>query len=231
MKNFKQFNLLLALLFFAFSPAKAIRNINISGIIMDSENLSPVENAKIYDDSEKLLGTTDAKGFFKISFLKDDKGEVFFKLKVKKEGYEPFIQNEHWGDLSDDINATFYFGIKNKSSKNTKAFSELGLNGKFNTYEEVSKGIEKISGKIDFDKKIEAAKKDNENVFFQMGNRFFIISDTGWVEIKSGDENILVDNKNSIKAKELNGTVKRSKIKRMTTLNQNGNVAGIFTKN
>ncbi|MCP9766612.1 hypothetical protein EGI22_01745 [Lacihabitans sp. LS3-19] len=231
MKNFKLLNVLIVLLSFAISSAKANRNIGITGIIMDSENLQPIENANIYDESAKFLGTTDARGFFNIAFSKDEKGEIYFKLKVMKDGYDSFLQNEHWGDLSENIYGTFYIGMKNKTSKNAKVFSELKLNDGNVSYNEVLEGFKAINEKLEFDKSIEGAKEGNENVFFELGNRFYIISETSWVEIKSGDENILINNMKSIKAKDLNGLIKRSKINNMTTLNREGLVAGIFTNN
>jgi hypothetical protein len=211
-------------------PTFAKRSIYLTGIVMDANNLKPLNSAKIFDENNHFLGTTNENGFFDLIVSTQDKGEIHFELKIKKDGYETFSQKEHWGDLSENMHASYYFGIKNKALPSGKSFGELVMTEKGQNYTEVLKAFESVNDKLNFEKRIELAKANNQKVWFEIATKYYIISNTGWIEIPSEDTKVLINNEKSILAKDLNSEIKRNSIKHMTTLSNSENKVGLFTK-
>ena len=195
------------------APTK--RTINITGLIVESATLLPINEVEIYDGNSKLLGKTDATGFFNIEFNIVKEGEIKFKLLAKKEGYDKFVQNEHWGDLEANLNATYYFGLKKKTD-DYKAFSELVTDKNYKSYNEVKDGFYAMRKEIDFDKKVESLKKNNDLFFFKIDNDYYLINESGWIKLNSEDDKIIVNGDKIFSAKEINLYVKRSCVRGMS---------------
>jgi beta-lactamase regulating signal transducer with metallopeptidase domain len=203
------------------------RKINASGLIVDSETFTPIIAAGVFDGNNKLLGNTDSKGFFKVSFDVENEGEIYFKLSIKKDGYNKFTQNEHWGDLPDNSGASYYFGLKKKYN-NAEEFSELLPQSK--SYEDLKEGLVTIKKERDFEKKIENVKRNNENVFFKIDNDFYLINNSGWIKVSSENDKILVNGSKIYVASELNNYVKRSAVKGMSPIKAKEASFEVFTK-
>lgn len=233
MKTQVSFYTLTFLLLFSFLPSTSYcktRKINISGIVIDAESLNPLENANLFDSNENLIGVSDSKGYYRGIIETNEIGEITFKIKVKKAGYNSFIQNEHWGNLSGELNATYYFGLKSNSLKSTFPFSELFTNISNNTYESVKSGLEVVLEKLNFEKKIENLKKGNNHIFFNLDGKFYVVSNTGWIEINSENNHILLNGKKDVLANDLNNLLGRNKIKNMSTTAKASYSVEIFTE-
>ena len=191
------------------------RTINITGLIVESATLFPINEVEVYDENSKLLGKTDATGFFNIEFNIVKEGEIKFKLLAKKEGYDKLVQNEHWGDLEGNLNATYYFGLKKKSD-DSKAFSELVVGKNYKSYDEVKDGFYAIKGELDFDKRVEDIKKNNDEFFFKIDNDYYLINNSGWIKLNSENDKIIVNGDKIFSAKEINLYVKRSCVRGMS---------------
>ncbi|MBL0302260.1 MAG: hypothetical protein IPQ23_11315 [Cytophagaceae bacterium] len=155
---------------------------------------------------------------------------MFFFLKIKKNGYENFTQNEHWGDLQGDSNATFYFGLKNKKDSKSDAFSELSLMANNPSVELMKSDLKRIAEKRDFLNEIENAKTGNDNPYIIVKGKHLLVNESGYIELKSQDDFIKINNENIISAAQINGKISRKKIKSMTTLDDDKNTATIFTR-
>jgi hypothetical protein len=215
---------------FVTIPTFANRSIHLAGIVMDANNLKPLNAAKIFDENNHFLGATNEIGFFELTVSTQDKGEIHFELKIKKDGYETFSQKEHWGDFSENMHASYYFGIKNKALPSGKSFGELVMTEKGQNYTEVLKAFESVNDKLNFEKRIELAKANNQKVWFEIATKYYLISNTGWIEIPSEDTKVLINNEKSILAKDLNSKIKRNSIKHMTTLSNSENKVALLTK-
>jgi len=192
-----------------------MRNINIAGLIVDSQTLLPVEGAVIYDEKNNALATTNLNGYFQATLNIIDGGEIKFKLLVEKLGYQSFNQKERWADLKGNLNAIYYFGLRNSSSS-SKAFSELVSNKRDLSYPAVKDSFSSVKEKIDFQKSIESAKIGNENLFFEIGKESYLISSTGWLKINNPDDIISINGKKKIPAKDINSQLKRNEVKKMS---------------
>jgi len=196
---------------------KTMRTINLAGLVVDSKSLLPVDNANIYDEEGVLIATTNSKGYFKGHLNYPNQGEIHFKIKISKNGYHSYVQKENWANLTNSINAVYYFGIKqqNTDSNSYKAFSELNFNND-SSYENVYNNFHKIEEKNNFNNKIEIAKSGNENVFFKIDDSVYLISNTGWLKLKSNDDLISIDGNKTIVASKVNKILKRKYVVRMT---------------
>jgi BlaR1 peptidase M56 len=194
-----------------------IRTIDATGLIVDSETLLPLNDAGLYNDNGQLLGKTNADGFFNVEFDVNKEGEIRFKLLIKKDGYTKFVQEEHWGDLQDNLNATYYFGLGKKWS-NAKSFSELANNKKYITFDEIQKGFSPIKEDLDFEKKIENAKRNNSLLVHKIDNDHYLISDSGWIKLNSEDDKIIVNGDKIFSANEINSQIKRSRVRGMSPI-------------
>jgi hypothetical protein len=193
------------------------RNINATGLIVDSETLLPLNDAELYDDNNQLLGKTNADGFFNIEFDVNKDGEIRFKLLVKKDGYAKFVQEEHWGDLRDNLNATYYFGLGKKWSS-SKSFSELAIDKKYTSYDEIQKKFSFVKDELDFEKKVENAKKNNSLLVHKIDNNYYLINDSGWIKLNSEDDKIIVNGEKIFSANEINSQIKRSRVRGMSPI-------------
>jgi hypothetical protein len=199
------------------SNSTKTRNINATGLILDSETLLPLNDAELYDDNNQLLGKTNADGFFNIEFEVNKEGEIRFKLLVKKDGYDKFTQGEHWGDLQDNLNVTYYFGLRKKWSS-AKSFSELTFDKKYTTYDEIRNRFSLVKEELDFEKKIENAKKNNSLLVHKIDNDYYLINDSGWIKLNSEDDKIIVNGDKIFSANEINSQIKRSRVKGMSPI-------------
>ena len=193
------------------------RNINATGLIVDSETLLPVNDAELYDDNNQLLGKTNTDGFFDIRFDVNKEGEIRFKLLVKKDGYAKFVQGEHWGDLQSNLEATYYFGLKRKWS-NVQPFSELVPGKKYTNYESIQDRFSFVKEELDFEKKIENMKKNNSLLVHKIDNDYYLISDSGWIKMNSENDKIMVNGDKIFSVDEINSQVKRSRVKGMSPI-------------
>lgn len=213
---------------FASKALSGTTIVDIAGLILDSKTLMPISDATIYDDQNNAIGVTDTNGFFitKLNLTADR--EVNFTLIVKKTGYRTYTQKEQWANLGSHISVTYYFGMQNTIAS-SKPFSEFVMNETSNSYDEVKKGFEKVKVKIDFEHKIEEAKIGNDNLFFEIDKNYYLINKTGWLKLNSADDNILINGKKITVAREINSSVKRSAVKRMTTSENKDFPFQIFT--
>lgn len=67
------------------------------------------------------------------------------------------------------------------------------------SFDSVMAGFKAVSGKTDFSKKIEAAKKNNQQIFFKIGSEYYLINNGGWLKLTSPEELISIDGKQTIK--------------------------------
>lgn len=217
-------------LLFAQNKDRPTRIINIAGLVVDSKTLLPVEAADIYGADEKLPGKTDANGYFKIALSFQAGGEMKFKLKISKKGFDNIIQSEHWGNLPDGTKALMYFGL-DKTGSASNSFSKLVNNAAGDLgYGNVLKNFDQVKAARTFDGKLSAAKADNQNVLVKVDDKFYIVDETGWLVINSDKDSILINKKHLVIADKINRAVKRKDIKWMTPLNVKNTKLAIYTK-
>lgn len=191
-----------------------MRTINIAGLVVDSENLSPILGANIYDnESEKLLTNTNENGYFKFELDVNKEGEIDFSLKINEEEYETLIQKEHWGDLPGNHKTVYYFGLKHKESK---PFSELSSSGNGTSYEMVLAGFENVKEKVNFKRKMQQAREGNQDVIIEVEGSHYIVSDSGWIKLKSKEELISINGNKVVTGEKLNSLIKRNSITGMS---------------
>ena len=205
------------------------RNIDIAGLVVDSKTLLPIEGAGIFGADEKLLGKTDVRGYFKISLSFMADGEMRFKLKIIKKGYNNIMQSEHWGSLPGNTKALMYFGLDKGSGSNSfsklvnKAIGDLDYHITLEHFDQV-----KIART--FDNKLSAAKAGNQDVLVKVDDKFYIVDETGWIAITSDKDSILINKKQLVIADKINGIVKRKNIKWMTPLDAKNTKFAVYTK-
>jgi len=218
-----------ALLALFTSARLAERVVNLAGLVVNAQTMSPIESVEIFDGSGYKLGSTDKNGYYKISFNADATGDIRFELKVSKKGFQTLNQNEHWGNLGNAQNI-MYFGLK-ASGSSARSFSSLA-NGSANDlgYDNVLKGFDKVRKDRDFENKLEAAKAGNENVLVQVEGKYYIVDSNGWIELHSDKDMVSIDNKQIVSADKLNSTLKRKNIKGMTPVDSKDAKFLIHTK-
>ncbi len=208
-----------------------MRNIDIAGLIVNSQTLLPIESAKIYDSEDKILGVTDKKGYYKIRINYTKSGSVNFRLKIIKQGYHVFFQHENWADISSNMKTKMYFGLQglNSGINSFSTFAENSINSHDLSYDCVFNNFKKVRDQKEFNDKLEKAKSGNENVFFQIDSKFFIVNDNGWIQIKSEQDSISLNERQVIAANMLNSIIKRKDIKSMTPLVSRNEKFAIYT--
>lgn len=205
---------LVSLVSFTFASTNLpTRVISLAGLVVNAQTLSPVESAQIFDAEGHKLGTTDKNGYYKISFNADKPGEIYFALKIKKQGFQSFTQNEHWGDLA-DTQTIMYFGLSATNEK-SKSFSSFGDNHDL-SYANVLTRFDKVKHERDFNNKLETAKTGNQNVLLQVDGKFYIVDNSGWIQLNSDKDLVSIDNKKVVSADKLNDFVKRKDVTGMT---------------
>jgi len=194
-----------------------MRNIDLGGLIVDSETLRPIEGAKIYNENGEKLAVTNLEGYFKIKLNYLKKGEITFKLKVEKEEYAPLEQRELWGDREDNLIAAYYFGLKHKRSK-SNPFSEMVTNIADVSLSIVNQNFENIKMALTFEEKIERAKNGNDKIYFEIDNGFYVVNESGWIKLNSKEDHISIDGKKVVLASQINSLIKRKNVKGMTPI-------------
>lgn len=187
--------------------------VNIHGVVVDSENLSPISAAVIYDSNNTQLAVTDKNGFFKASLSIDVSNDIRFGLLIKKTGYETFSQTEHWANSKSPLEATYYFALR-KPGSDTRPFSELVLGE--SSSEEMVSGLHTIKGKLEFEKKVAKKKAGNSDLFFSMDSGYYLINDSGWLKLTSPTDTVVVNGVQRIPANAINNYVKRGTVKKMS---------------
>ncbi|WP_452225605.1 hypothetical protein [Lacinutrix chionoecetis] len=207
-----------------------MRTIYITGLVVDSENLTPISGVNIYNNkTEKILTTTNENGYFNSKLETNKEGEIEFSLKIDAAKYDPLIQRERWGDLSGNHRTVYYFGLKDKKSE-SQSFSELSSSGNGTSYEGVLAGFENIKEKVSFRKKMQQASEGNQEVLLEVEGSFYIVSETGWIELNTVEELISINGNKAVTAKELNALVKRNNITGMSPSNSEKTDYIIYTK-
>lgn len=204
------------------------RSVELAGLILDSETLLPLENVEIYDANGTLLSKTDDKGYYKVQFDKLGTGEIRFEFSLGKEGYKLLKQKEHWGDLRGKIALTYYFGLQ-KEKSGFPEFSELHMNIKNLSYESIQNNLYLVKRDFEFNKKVTAAKKDNQNVLITIDNAYYIVNETGLIKINSVDDMISINDEQIVSASKINGLIERKEITGMTPLDINSAQFAIYT--
>ena len=205
------------------------RSIEIAGLILDTESLLPIEKVEIYDHKNNLISKTDERGYFKIKIDEYGLGEIHFGLALKKKGYVPQIQKEHWGNLTGEVKSTFYFGLQKKGSE-LPQFSELITNGHNLSYKGVLKHFPSIKDKVVFNKKLHAAKKGNQLVVITIDNTNYLVNDFGWIKLNSTKDLISINNNKPVPASDLNNVIKRKQITGMTPLKNTNAKYAVYTE-
>ncbi len=223
MRKILNFILMLCLVLYAPLNASELRKsleepefVQVAGIVVNAGNLDPLENVTVYDESGKIIGKTDVKGYFTGKVKYSGKEAIQFKIKIEKSGYKSFIQKENWGNLENGTSCMYYIGLEKKDGSNSdKAFSEMILQ-KDISYNSVLSGFVAVKEKQQFNRKIEELKKDNQHVFFEINHEYYLINNGGWLKISSSEDRILIDKKTNVKASEVNSIIKRKQVKGMT---------------
>ena len=92
------------------------RDMELAGVIVDAQSLAPIENVAILDKNNKKIGETNANGYFRVKFPVNKTGEVLFKIKLEKNGYQSFTQNDHWSNIANP-SGSFCIGMKKTIQK------------------------------------------------------------------------------------------------------------------
>lgn len=192
------------------------RSVELAGIIVDSETLLPLENVTLSGSDGKILSKTDNNGYYHIEFEILSSGEIYFDFYVNKEGYNPITQKEHWGNLQGNVGSAMYFALQQKKSDATQLTSMI-TSPKNLDYETVLTNYDKVEETFKFHKKLEEAKRGNQNVFIPLDGAYYLVND-GWIRIKSKNDLVMVDNKTIVPAFKLNQSIKRNQIIGMTPL-------------
>jgi len=235
MNNFFKNTILIILitsLILSFSFAEKrnldIRKIGIAGLVVNAQTLLPVENAEIHDINNKLIGTTDPKGYFNITIDYLESGEVIFKLKIISKGYQTFTEYDHWGDMKTNTKKVMYFGLK-PSKSNADPFSLFGSTDE-TAYKNVLNGFDEVKAEKKFNDELTAAKKGNENTLVKIDGRFYIVDNGGWIMLNTDKDSIYLNDKELIMADKLNTTIKRNKIRGMSPIGTKSTKFVIYTK-
>lgn len=146
-------------------------------------------------------------------------GELHFKLKITKKGFDNLVQTEHWGDLPHNTSTIMYFGLKEPNS-DAKSFSSLSSRSLYDelSYASVSNRFSEVKEKRAFYHKLEKAKANNEKAFFQIDNTFYLANSTGWIKLHSDKDLVSINDTQIIPANQLNATISRKNIIGMTPL-------------
>jgi len=192
------------------------RSVQLAGIIVDSETLLPLENVTISGSDGKILSKTNNKGYYHIEFELLSSGDIYFDFSVTKEGYNPISQKEHWGNLKGNIGSAMYFALQQKKSK-AKQLTSMIANPKNLEYETVLTSYDKVEERFKFQKKLEVAKKGNQDVLIPLDGAYYLVNDS-WIRLKSKNDLVMIDNKTILPAFKLNKAIKRNQITSMTPL-------------
>lgn len=217
--------LLLSLLI-TFS-AQAARTIHVSGVITNSADFKPLAGARVFDEANNSLAVTDDKGFFTTTLSIPQDGEIDFKFRLKAKGFQDYTVVEKWGDLEDEINASYYIGLQ---QDHVPPFSELFIDKRINSPEMLTKNISEVKEKIQLDRAIQALKVGNNQVFFETPNGYYLVNEGGYLRLSSSEALVSIDKQRPIPANELNTRLQRSQVKGMSTVKDAKAEFIIYTK-
>lgn len=215
------------------SDRNNFRTVTLTGVVIDNNTLSPLKDVKFFSENE-FIGKTNDIGFFTITLNRiNSEGEIRFNLLVKKEGYKTFVQNEHWGDIeNDNITASIYFALQKEGQNDFKSVSNLDLD-----FLSSSPNLEKIEQKVDlfkksiiFDKNLKKLKMQSAKVFYEIDDIPYLVSETGWLKLKSGEDLISINGEEIVSAKNINSVLQRKKISSMSPIESNKAKFIIHTK-
>lgn len=198
----------------AQSLPAGMKSIELAGLIIDAETLKPIAHATIDDGSGAAPATSDSEGYFTMSLPDQGGEEIRFRLKIQKEGYEPLVEQEHWGRTG-KAGAVFYFGLRPRKSS-LDSFSEMPTDLTDTSFPNVKKNFESVKEEVMLENKIANAKKGNEHVFFEIDHTFFLVNESGWIKLATREDKISIDGTKVVPASQLNTIVKRKKVKGMT---------------
>jgi len=237
--SIKKIGLAIALLFFstsflsAFHTNTNMRNIDLSGLVVDAMTLAPIEGAEIYDGNGIMLATTDSTGYYNVSIKCNESGKLTFKLKIEKEGFRSLHQHENWADLPGGMRGIMYFGLQAVNTDKVKPFSTLSIqssSSKDLSYQNVLNQFLKVKEDRTFLNMLRTAIADNEKVFLQIEGKYYLVNNTGWIQLQSETDLVSIDNSHILPANQLNAVLKRKDIKGMTPLDTNKDaVYAIYT--
>ncbi len=193
------------------------RTVKLAGLVIDSETLEPIINAEIKNYNGTVLTTTDNKGYYSLEFVNAQQGEIDFNLIVKKEGYKPLVQKEHWGNLSGEIKTSMYFGLQ-KNNGPTPEFSKLFTKNINLDYASIAQNISVIENEKFFTSKLEDVKKGNTNCIVEINKTPYLVSATSWIKLNSFNDVIAIDDETNLPASKLNTYINRNNIKAMSPL-------------
>ncbi len=196
--------------------AQTTRTITIAGLVVDVSNLSPIPSAQLFDNEHHLVGSTDERGYYKIAIKYAGDGPIHFSVIVKKQGFESFTQTENWGDIAGNSKQLMYFclhkpqdTIRPANSFSYPADCDL-------SYANVLEKFGKVKDQLAFNDKLEKAEYGNEDVFIVVDKQPFIVDNTGWIKIGSAKDLVLINNKTTVAADQLNQLIKRKDVESMT---------------
>ena len=193
------------------------RTVKLAGLVIDSETLEPIINAEIKNYNGTVFTTTDNKGYYSLEFVNAQQGEIDFNLIVKKEGYKPLVQKEHWGNLSGEIKTSMYFGLQ-KNNGPTPEFSKLFTKNINLDYASIAQNISVIENEKFFTSKLEDVKKGNTNCIVEINKTFYLVSATSWIKLNSFNDVIAINDETNLPASKLNTYINRNNIKAMSPL-------------
>ncbi|CAM3651579.1 hypothetical protein ELOC111193_15140 [Elizabethkingia occulta] len=189
------------------------RDMELAGIVVDSQSLSPLGKVTILDNNNKKIGETDTNGYFKVKFAVNKTGEVVFKIKLEKSGYQSFTQNDHWSNL-ENPSGSFCFGMK-KNNTNGESFSKIL--GRNLTYTYAKAGMEQIKENRKADEIVNSAKQGNDHLILNINGEKYLVTNFNYFKLGSRDKYIMINN--IIEPIEgLNNKLKRSNIKNLSRL-------------
>jgi hypothetical protein len=229
--------LIIAFIISSFSVAFATktnstdRTIELAGLVVNAKDLSPVEAAKIYDADNNLLGSTDKNGYYHIHFGYSKTGELYFKLKIVKDGFQSFTQSEHWGNLNDPKNV-MYFGLRanHAAAGSFASFADNRSSVSDLSYSNVLNHFSKVRGEKEFNDQLADAKAGNEKVLVLISGKFYIVDNNGWIQINSDKDAILINDKQVLVADQLNANIKRKDVKWMSPVDSKQAKFAIHTR-
>lgn len=193
------------------------RTVELAGLVIDSETLEPIINAEIKNYNGTVLTTTDNKGYYSLEFVNAQQGKIDFNLIVKKEGYKPLVQKEHWGNLSGEIKTSMYFGLQ-KNNGPTPEFSKLFTKNINLDYASIAQNISVIENEKFFTSKLEDVKKGNTNCIVEVNKTPYLVSATSWIKLNSFNDVIAINDETNLPASKLNTYINRNNIKAMSPL-------------
>lgn len=193
------------------------RTVKLAGLVIDSETLEPIINAEIKNYNGTVLTTTDNKGYYSLEFVNAQQGEIDFNLIVKKEGYKPLVQKEHWGNLSGEIKTSMYFGLQ-KNNGPTPEFSKLFTKNINLDYASIAQNISVIENEKFFTSKLEDVKKGNTNCIVEINKTPYLVSATSWIKLNSFNDVIAINDETNLPASKLNTYINRNNINAMSPL-------------